>query len=76
MGGAVGEASAFDSGHDLGVLGLSPASGSLLSGVTPSPLSAPPFAHVCACALSLKYITKKGDPWVAQRFSACLWPRA
>ena len=48
--GSVGEASAFGSGRDPGVLGSSPSSGSLLGGESASPsLSAAPPA----CALSL-----------------------
>ena len=42
LGGSVSEASAFSSGHDLKVLGLSPTSGSLLSRKAASPsLSVP-----------------------------------
>ena len=40
--GSVGGASAFDSGHDPGVPGMSPASGSLFSGESASPS---PLAH-------------------------------
>ena len=48
LGGSVGPASAFGSGHDLRVLRLSPTTGSLLSGewVSPSP-SVPPNPHLC-----------------------------
>ena len=50
--------SAFGLGHDLGVLGSSPASGSLLSGepASPSP-SAPPPAHAL-CLSNKKTIFK------------------
>ena len=53
--GSVGEAFAFGSGHDLRVLGLSPASGSLLSGESafPSP-SACHSPRFCSLSLSNK----------------------
>ena len=58
LGGSVGQASAFGSGHDPGVLGLSPELGSLLSGDSASPsASALPLlmcAHTCALSLSHK----------------------
>ena len=41
-GGSVGEVSALSSGHDPEVLGLSPTSGSLLSGECDSPSASPP----------------------------------
>ena len=52
LGGSVGEASVFGSGHDLRVLGLSPALGSLFSAqsVSPSPSALPP--HILARSLS------------------------
>ena len=55
LGGSVGWASAFSSGCDPGVLGSSPASGSLLSGesVSPSP-SACCSAYSGMLSLSLK----------------------
>jgi len=46
------QASAFGSGHDPGVLRLSPASGSLLSGKPASPSPTPP-ACVPSLAVSL-----------------------
>ena len=49
LGDSVGEASALGSGRDLGVLGWSPALGSLLC-----VKSAPPPACACALLLSLK----------------------
>ena len=53
-GGSVGEASAFGSGHDPGVLGSSPVSvGSVL---LPLPLPAAPPA--CALSLSMCEISK------------------
>ena len=52
LGGSVSEASAFGSGHDLRVLGLSPMSGSLLSGEPAS--SSPPLLP----NLSLSQINK------------------
>ena len=42
LGGSVGWATAFGSGHDPGVPGLSPASGSLLSGSLLLSLTLPP----------------------------------
>ena len=51
LGGSVSEASAFSSGHDLRVLGLSPSSGSLLSGESASP-SAPHPPHVLSLTFS------------------------
>ena len=60
LGGSVSWASAFFSGHDLGVLQSSPMSGSLLSGVSayPSPLAPPasplPLLPAHAFSLSLK----------------------
>ena len=51
LGGSIGEASAFSSGHDPRVLGLSPGSGSLLIGCLPLPL--PLTLSWCALALSL-----------------------
>ena len=45
LGGSVGWASAFGSGHDLRVLGSSPASGSLLSR-EPAPPT-PPLPALC-----------------------------
>ena len=52
LGGSVGKAAAFGSGHDLRVLGWSPASGSLLSREPASlPLSLP--ASLLTCDLSL-----------------------
>ena len=47
LGGSVGKASVFSSGHDLGVLGLSPTLDSLLLSKPASP--SPP----CLCSLSL-----------------------
>ena len=52
-GGSVSEASAFRSGNDLRVLGLSPESGSLLSGESASP-SLCYFPSLCSLAFSLK----------------------
>ena len=53
MGGSVSEVSAFGSGHDPGVLGLSPASGSLLSAESASPsASAIPLIYALWLALS------------------------
>ena len=47
--------SAFGSGHDPGVWGSSPASGSLLIGESASPSpSAPPSAHALSHSLSQK----------------------
>ena len=45
--------SALGSGHDSGVLGSNPASGSLLSGESASP-SAPSLAHAHSLSLSNK----------------------
>ena len=45
LGGSIGEASAFSSGHDPGVLGSSPLSGSLLSGESAPPSAPPLFVH-------------------------------
>lgn len=53
LGGSVGEASAFGSGSDPGVLGWSPAPGSLLSGEPTSP--SPPHPPL---VLSLSQIEK------------------
>ena len=50
LGGSVGAASAFGSGHDPGVLGSSPPSGSLHIGESASPS---PSASPCSCSLSL-----------------------
>ena len=47
LGGSVGEASAFDSGHDPRVLGSSPTSGSLLS----RELASSPHFSACLCLL-------------------------
>ena len=59
LGGSVGEASAFGSGHDLRVLGWNPESGSLLSGepASPSP-SAAPCPSLCSLSLSLPLSNK------------------
>ena len=57
LGGPVGWATAFGSGHDPGVPGSSPASGSLLGGESASP-SAPPPSHVLALSHSLSQIKK------------------
>ena len=52
LGGSVSEASAFGLGHDPGVLGSSPISGSLLSEESASPsLSAAPPARVLSLSL-------------------------
>ena len=64
LGGSLGQASDFGSGHDLWVLGSSPVSGSLLPwlpaspslSASPPPSSTPPPA--CALSHSLKYINK------------------
>ena len=53
LAGSVGEASAYGSSHDLGVLGLSPVSGSPLGSE-----SAPSCPAPAACALSVKLILK------------------
>ena len=57
LGGSVGQASAFGSGHDPRVHGSSPALGSLLSGelASSSPFAAP---HARALSLSLCQINK------------------
>ena len=52
LGGSVGWAAAFGSGHDPSVLGWSPASGSLL-GREPASPSASACLFVCLCSLSL-----------------------
>ena len=56
LGGSVDEASAFGSDHDLGALGPSPTSGSLLheDSASPSPCS----SALLALSLPLKYILK------------------
>ena len=54
LGGSVGEASAFSSGHDLGVLGSGPTLGSLLSGELASPSASLPVLCSLAHSLSLK----------------------
>ena len=66
LGGSVGEASAFGSGHDPGVLGWSPMSGSPLSGKSASPspseptLYPPPNAQPpTLLMLSISQINKK-----------------
>ena len=52
--GSVGRVSAFSSGHDSRILGLSPTSGSVLSEGSGSPsASALPSDPVLTCALSL-----------------------
>ena len=40
-----------------------------------------PCVRMCVCVISktcifIQYKNKWWDPWVAQRFGACLWPRA
>ena len=60
MGGSVGEVSAFGSGHDPGVLGSSPASGSLLDEelafLSPSPSEpSPPLMLSLSLSLSLSH---------------------
>ena len=58
LGGSVDEVSAFSSGHDLGVLGWSPMSGSLTSGESPSPSSSPSALnpmHACSLSPSNKF---------------------
>ena len=56
LGGSVGEASAFGSGHDPGVPGLSPVSGFQLSGESATPFGPPPLVLALSLILSLKYI--------------------
>jgi len=58
-GGSVGEASAFSSGHDLRVLGLSPVSGSLLSGESASLSVLPPARSLSQINKILKNKTKQ-----------------
>ena len=60
LGGSVGEAPAFGSAHDLGVLGSSPASGSLPSGepVSPSASALSLTSLVFSLALSQIKINK------------------
>ena len=60
LGGSVNEMSAFGSGHGLRVLGLSPATGSLLSGESPSSpsLFTPPL-HSCSLSQIDKQNLKK-----------------
>ena len=58
LGGSEGKVSAFSSGHDLRVLGSSPASGSLLSGESASPSAPDPPHLVHALSLFLS-VSKK-----------------
>ena len=34
------------------------------------------ISQISNLTVHIKKKKKKGDPWVAQRFGACLWPRA
>ena len=56
LGGSVGLASAFSSGHDLSVLGSSPKLGSLLGGESVSPFPSVPQHPLPTSALSLSQI--------------------
>ena len=63
LGGSVGEVSAFGSGHDPGVVGSSPVSGSLLSGesASPSPSAPPLLVLFLVCQINKQNIKKKNN---------------